>query len=82
MKKKILNLINKLSNKEINEENFIKELLSSLNDCFSESESEDLDEAIKIFEIEHKRKLDWRNDTDALVVSAMQVAISHIRKNR
>jgi hypothetical protein len=37
---------------------------------------------MKIFEKEEGRKVDWKRPLDELVISGMQVAISHIRNNR
>ena len=48
----------------------------------STSESDDLKEAIAIFEKEMNKKIDWSNANHNIMVSAMQVAISSIRKNR
>lgn len=42
--------------------------LLGVSDCFSSSESEDLEDAMKIF--------------DEMVIADMQAAISHIRNNR
>ncbi len=53
-----------------------------LNLFKSSGESEDLREAERIFEEEEGRKVNWSNSKDELVVSCMQVAISHVKGNR
>jgi len=55
--------------------------LHSVSGC-STTQSDDLKEAEKIFEEEEGRKPNWNNSKDELVVSCMQVAISHVRNNR
>jgi len=84
MKEKIIEIAEKLKNNEITEQEAKKQFLFlfDVSDCFSESESQDLEDAIKIFELEEGRKLDWNNKLDEIMISGMQVAISHIRNNR
>ena len=56
--------------------------LLGVSGCFSSGESEDLEDAMKIFEKEEGRKVDWTRPLDEMMISGMQVAISHIRNNR
>ena len=84
MKEKIIKIAEKLKKNKITEQEARKQFLSlfNINNYSSGSENQDLDDAIKIFELEENRKLNWNNDLDTLVISSMQVAISHIRNNR
>lgn len=56
--------------------------LLGVSGCFSSGESEDLEDAMEIFKLEEGREVDWTRPLDEMMISGMQVAISHIRNNR
>lgn len=84
MKKELSKIAQDLE-KDMITENEARTLLLGLlgvSGCFSSGESEDLEDAMKIFEKEEGRKMDWNKPLDEMMICGMQVAISHIRNNR
>lgn len=84
MKTELLKIVQGLEKGTITETEARTLLLGLLgvSGCFSSGESEDLEDAMKIFEKEEGRKVDWTKPLDEMMIAGMQVAISHIRNNR